>query len=95
MIYLICIHAANNLYRNIISDGFSDVSDLNLQEFCKTMGNVHGSVASLRNFMYIRLGKSLNLFKVESLINKSSSCVLTSSSTDHHKILKSPSALNS
>lgn len=31
MIYLICIHAANNLYQNIISDGFSDVSDLNLR----------------------------------------------------------------
>ena len=42
------------------------------------MGNVHGSVASLRNFMYTRLDKSLNLFKVESLINKSSSCVLMS-----------------
>lgn len=42
--------------------------------------------------MYTRLNKGLNLLKVESLINKSSCCVLTSLSTNHHKILKSPSS---
>jgi hypothetical protein len=38
------------------------------------MGNVHGSIRFLRNFMYTKLNKGLNLLKVELLINKSSCC---------------------
>lgn len=39
--------------------------------------------------MYTRL-KGLNLLMIELLINKSSCCVLVSSSTNHHKVLKTP-----